>query len=330
MTHFILQNFELTQKSRDFPYGLPVNPIEWDVLKLGTIIASNLSEPKPEAFDMTNEKTIIEMYLNEVRKIPLLTREEENALAIKAAAGDKDARAKIVRSNLRFVVNVAKQYQNRGLEFSDLINEGNIGLLNAIDRFDVTKGYHFISYAVWWIRQAIMKAICEKGRAIRLPQNRANELSQIENARRIIGHEKSDENEIIEIGNMLGMEASHVREMLNISKDMISLDADIAGSSETTHSIGETLEDTVSETPDTSAINNSMKEEISAVLDTLRPNEAKVLRLRYGLTGGKPMSLKEVGDVCNLTKERIRQIERRAIVRMQHPVRIEKLEAYVA
>ncbi len=279
---------------------------------------------------MANEKSIMEMYLNEIRKIPLLTREEENDLAKKAAAGDKDARAKIVRANLRFVVNIAKQYQNRGLEFSDLVNEGNIGLLNAIDRFDAGKGYHFISYAVWWIRQAIMKAICEKGRAIRLPQNRANELTQIENARRIIGHEKSEEKEIAEIGKMLGMEASHVREMLNISKDMISLDSEVTLKSDDTHQLGDFIEDTASESPDAMAINNSMKEEISAVLNTLRPNEAKVLRLRYGLTGEKPMSLKEVGDVCNLTKERIRQIERRAIGRMQHPVRIAKLEAYVA
>ncbi|MBR6079235.1 MAG: RNA polymerase sigma factor RpoD/SigA [Treponema sp.] len=279
---------------------------------------------------MANEKSIMEMYLNEIRKIPLLTREEENDLAKKAATGDKDARAKIVRANLRFVVNIAKQYQNRGLEFSDLVNEGNIGLLNAIDRFDAGKGYHFISYAVWWIRQAIMKAICEKGRAIRLPQNRANELTQIENARRIIGHEKSEEKEIAEIGKMLGMEASHVREMLNISKDMISLDSEVTLKSDDTHQLGDFIEDTASESPDAMAINNSMKEEISAVLNTLRPNEAKVLRLRYGLTGEKPMSLKEVGDVCNLTKERIRQIERRAIGRMQHPVRIAKLEAYVA
>ncbi|MBQ2601047.1 MAG: RNA polymerase sigma factor RpoD/SigA [Treponema sp.] len=279
---------------------------------------------------MANEKSVMEMYLSEVRKIPLLTREEENDLATKAASGDMDARAKIVRGNLRFVVNVAKQYQNRGLEFADLVNEGNIGLLNAIDRFDVNKGYHFISYAVWWIRQAIMKAICEKGRAIRLPQNRANELTQIENARKIIGRGKTEETEIKEIGELLGMEPAHVREMINISRDMISLDAEIGNGSDDSRSLGDFIEDSVSETPDAKAINNSMKEEIAAVLDTLRPNEAKVLRLRYGLTGEKPMSLKEVGDVCNLTKERIRQIERRALGRMQHPVRIAKLEAYVA
>lgn len=279
---------------------------------------------------MANEKTVLEMYLNEIKNIPLLSREEENSLALKAASGDKDARAKIVRANLRFVINVAKQYQNRGLELADLISEGNIGLLNAIDKFDVNKGYHFISYAVWWIRQAISKAICEKGRTIRIPQNKANELFRIENAKRIIGSGKSEEQEITEIGEMLGMEVSHVREMISISKEMVSLDTEVAGNSESQKSLIDFVEDSNTEAPDAGAINTSMKEEISAVLETLRPNEAKVIKLRYGLSGEKPMSLKEVGDICNLTKERIRQIERRALTRMQHPVRMSRLEAFVA
>lgn len=279
---------------------------------------------------MNTEKSVMEMYLNEVRKIPLLSREEENQLAIKAASGDKEARAKIVRSNLRFVVNVAKQYQNRGLEFADLVNEGNIGLLNAIDKFDVNKGYHFISYAVWWIRQAILKAVGEKGRAIRLPQNKQNEIVQIKNAMKNIGHGKNEDQEIQEIGETLGMAPSHVREMLNISKDMLSLDADVNNGSDSACTLGELLEDSNYGSTDSEAMNNSMKEEISAVLETLRPNEAKVIRLRYGLFGNKPMSLKEVGDICNLTKERIRQIEHHAIIRMQSPSRIAKLEAFVA
>lgn len=279
---------------------------------------------------MNTEKSVMEMYLNEVRKIPLLSREEENQLAIKAASGDKEARAKIVRSNLRFVVNVAKQYQNRGLEFADLVNEGNIGLLNAIDKFDVNKGYHFISYAVWWIRQAILKAVGEKGRAIRLPQNKQNEIVQIKNAMKNIGHGKNEDQEIQEIGETLGMAPSHVREMLNISKDMLSLDADVNNGSDSACTLGELLEDSNYGSTDSEAMNNSMKEEISAVLETLRPNEAKVIRLRYGLSGNKPMSLKEVGDICNLTKERIRQIEHHAIIRMQSPSRIAKLEAFVA
>jgi RNA polymerase primary sigma factor len=279
---------------------------------------------------MTNDESVLNMYLKEINKIPLLTREEETDLATKAAQGDKIAKEKIVRANLRFVVNVAKKYQNHGIDLVDLISEGNIGLMTAIDRFDVTKGYHFISYAVWWIRQAILKAICEKSRAIRLPLNRANELVQIEKARKIVGGDKTEEQEITEIGAMLNMEAAHVREMINISREMVSLDAQVDSSDSGKNTMGDFVEDTRYAAPEEAALNASMKRDINGVLETLKPNEAKVLRLRYGLDGDKPMSLKEVGDVCNLTKERIRQIEKRAIVRMQHPARMTKLEAYVA
>ena len=194
----------------------------------------------------------------------------------------------------------------------------------------MNKGYHFISYAVWWIRQSILKAICEKSRAIRLPLNRANELVQIEKAMKSVGHNKSEDMEIREVGKLLNMESEHVREMLNLSRNLISLDATIPGDENKKRTIGDCLEDSSSPTPEEYAINESMKEEIDAVLNTLRPNEAKVLRLRYGLNGEKPMSLKEVGDICKLTKERIRQIEKRALVRMHHPVRISRLEGLVA
>ena len=278
----------------------------------------------------TNDESVLNMYLKEINKIPLLTHDEENELAVKAAAGDRNAKDKIVRANLRFVVNVAKKYQNHGIDLIDLISEGNIGLMTAIERFDVSKGFHFISYAVWWIRQAILKAICEKSRAIRLPLNRANELVQIEKARKIVGSNKSEEQEFNEIGKMLNMEPEHVREMINISREMVSLDAQVAASDSGKNTVGDFVEDSRYGSPDDEAINNSMRKDINGVLETLKPSEAKVLRLRFGLNGDKPMSLKEVGDVCNLTKERIRQIEKRALVRMQHPARLSKLEAYVA
>ena len=277
-----------------------------------------------------DDENVLNLYLKEINKIPLLSREEENELALKAKAGDKAAKDKIVSANLRFVVNVAKKYQSHGLDLTDLISEGNIGLLTAIDHFDMEKGYHFISYAVWWIRQAILKAICEKSRAIRLPLNRANELVQIEKTRKAIGHKKNEDSEFREIGKMLGMSPSHVRELVNLGRDMISLDARIAGDDTGRNTVADFIEDTYYASPDYQAINNSMKDDIDSVLNTLKPKEAKVLRLRYGLDGSKPMSLKEVGDVCHLTKERIRQIEKRAIVRMQHPVRMNRLEAYVA
>lgn len=279
---------------------------------------------------MTKEENILTMYLKEINKIHLLTREEELELAEKAQKGDKVAKNKMINANLRFVVNVAKKYQNHGLDFEDLISEGNIGLITAIDKFDVSKGYHFISYAVWWIRQSILKAICEKSRAIRLPLNRANELVKIEHARKVVGSKKSEQQEYEEIAKMLDMDSNHVREMINISREMISLDADINDSDNSHAKVADFFEDEVYSRPEEHAIENSMISDINNVVETLRPNEAKVIRMRYGLNGYKPMSLKEVGEECSLTKERIRQIEKHAIVRLQHPTRARRLEAYVA
>lgn len=279
---------------------------------------------------MTRDENILAMYLKEINKIPMISHEEEVELAQKAQAGDKAAKDKLVNANLRFVVNVAKKYQNHGLDLSDLISEGNLGLLTAVDKFDVTKGYHFISYAVWWIRQSILKAICEKSRAIRLPLNRANELVQIEHARKVVGTKKTEQQEYEEIGAMLNMEPAHVRDMINISREMISLDAETNDSENGHTKVADFFEDSAYDRPEEKAIEKSMHEEIDNVINTLRPNEARVIRMRYGLNGAKPMSLKEVGEECSLTKERIRQIEKHAIVRLQHPTRARRLEAYVA
>ena len=280
--------------------------------------------------NMSGNDNVLALYLKDINKIPLLTREEENDLAVKAARGDEKAKHKIVNANLRFVVNVAKKYQNRGLDLTDLISEGNIGLLTAIERFDVTKGYHFISYAVWWIRQAILKAICEKSRPIRLPLNRANELVQIEKARKTLSGNKSEEEEIAEVAGMLNMDSAHVRDIIRISRDMVSLDSALRPADADSATIGEFLEDDQYENPEQSAINMTMREDIDSVLDSLSEKEAEVLRYRYGLNGSSSMSLKEVGDVFNLTKERIRQIEKKALRRLQHPQRMSRLEAYVA
>ncbi len=278
---------------------------------------------------MTREENLVSMYLKEINKIPLLTPEQEIEYAKKAKAGDMKARNAIVNANLRFVISVAKKYLKSGLEFEDLISEGNIGLLTAIDKFDVNKGYKFISYAVWWIRQSILKAIGEKSRAIRLPSNKANELVQIDQAKKLVSGNKTEEQEITEIAQMLNMDSSYVREMINLSREMVSLDAETKGGEGTT-TVGEFVEDTISEKPEEKAMNDAMKSEINSVLDTLKPNESKVIQLRYGLNGYKAMSLKEAGDVCNLTKERVRQIEKHAIVRMQHPTRTRRLEAFIA
>ena len=279
---------------------------------------------------MTRDDNVLAMYLNDINKVQMISHEEEIDLAKKAQAGDKAAKNKLVNANLRFVVNVAKKYQKHGLDLTDLISEGNIGLLTAVEKFDVSKGYHFISYAVWWIRQSILKAICEKSRAIRLPLNRANELVQIEHAKKVIGSKKSEQQEFEEIGAMLNMDASHVRDMVNISRDIVSLDAEVNDGNDSHAKLGDFYEDAAYDRPEEQAITKAMHEDIDDVVETLRPNEAKVIRMRYGLNGAKPMSLKEVGEECELTKERIRQIEKHAIVRLQHPTRARRLEAYVA
>lgn len=279
---------------------------------------------------MKTDENVLAMYLNEINKIPLLDHNEENVLAVQAKAGDKSAREKIVNANLRFVVNVAKKYQNLGLDFEDLIGEGNAGLLTAIDKFDASKGYHFISYAVWWIRQSILKAIYETRSAIRLPLNRVAELTKIQAAKKMVGGEKSEGQKIAAIANSLGMEKEHVRELLNISREMVSLDATVRADKNEVSTIGDFMVDDRYESPEDASVKDSMKGEIDDVLDTLRPNEARVLRMRYGLDGYQPMSLKEVGDACSLTKERIRQIEKHAIERMRMPVRKRRLDVYMA
>lgn len=281
------------------------------------------------AADASSDENVLSIYLKEINRIPLLTREEEDRYARAATAGDPAARAKLANANLRFVVNVAKKYQNQGLPLSDLISEGNIGLLNAIERFDMDKGYHFISYAVWWIRQAILKAICEKSRMIRLPLNRANELVQIEKARKIVQNGRGEEAEITEIARLLDMDAAHVASLINISRDLVSLESPVFSEKDSS-TLGEFVEDEAYKAPDQEAVEAALREDIDLVLGTLTAKEAEIIRYRFGLGNTAPMSLKEIGDRFNLTKERIRQIEKKALKRLQHPSRSRLLESYVA
>ena len=270
----------------------------------------------------------LSIYLRDISRIPLLSREEEDKAARAAAQGDMQARNKLLNSNLRFVVNIAKKYQGQGLPLADLIGEGNLGLVHAVDRYNVNKGYHFISYAVWWIRQAILKAICEKSRMIRLPLNRANELVRIEHARKYI-NEQNAEGEIREIVSMLDMDRNLVVELLNISRDMISLEVPVHSESDNSV-LGDFIEDEKSRSPSQEAVLEALSNDIEDVLGTLNEKEAEIIRYRYGLGNKAPLSLREIGVRLNLTKERIRQIEKIAIKRLKHPVRVHKLEPYVA
>ena len=277
----------------------------------------------------SDDENVLSMYLKEINKVPLLTREEEDSVARRAATDEKAAKDILVNANLRFVVNVAKKYQNQGLPLADLISEGNIGLMNAIDRFDVDKGYHFISYAVWWIRQAILKAICEKSRMIRLPLNRTNELVQIEKARKELQSGKGVEPEINDIAKAVNMNPDHVADLVNISRDLVSLETPVYAEKDSSQ-LGDFIEDAGYEHPEDMAIETSLKQDINDVLQSLTDKESQIIQYRFGLNGRSPLSLKEIGDRYNLTKERIRQIEKKALKRLQHPSRSQFLVAYTA
>lgn len=278
-----------------------------------------------------DESNILSMYLKEINRIPLLTEEEELELAIRAKEGDEFARKRIIESNLRFVVNVSKKYQNHGLALSDLINEGNIGLMTALDKFDPDKGYRFISYAVWWIRQSVMKAINEKSRAVRLPLNRTNELLQIKKAERTLMKELNTEDPSVEeIGELTGFDPELVKELLAISRELVSLDAPVVGDGSSLSSIGDFIEDD-SMSPEESLLDLSLAEDIQRILEsTLNEREQEIIELRFGLNGRFPMSLKEIGELYNLTKERIRQIEKKALDRLKMPEVSKYVEAYIA
>lgn len=270
----------------------------------------------------------LSVYLKEINKIPLLTREEEVRLAREAKKGSDEAKENIIKANLRFVVNVAKKYQNQGLSLDDLISEGNLGLITAVEKFDVDKGFHFISYAVWWIKQSILKALCEKSRMIRLPLNRANELIQIEKAKKEIERNKEGDAGLEEIADYLDLDKDRVADLINASRDIASLESPLSTDRDT-NTISDLMEDNRGEDPEQVIINQNLQDSIRNVLQTLSEKEYKVIKYRFGLDGERPHSLKEIGDKYNLTKERIRQIEKRAINRLRHPSRSRMLESYI-
>lgn len=275
----------------------------------------------------SNENTSLSLYLKEIEKIPLLDRDEEYKLAVMAKKGDSYARNRLVESNLRFVVSIAKQYQNRGLPLSDLISEGNIGLLTAMDKFEPEKGYHFISYAVWWIRQSILKAIGEKSRMIRLPMNRTADLVQILQAKTNLEENGYNDASIEDIAAECGMTRDQVLEVMQMSREVSSLDAPVGAEEDS--SFGDFIESDLQK-PDEVVMDEALKESVRKILDTLPERERGIIALRFGLEGKKPMSLKEVGELYNLTKERIRQIEKKVLGQLSEDSIVQDLKAYIA
>ncbi|MBO6048157.1 MAG: RNA polymerase sigma factor RpoD/SigA [Spirochaetales bacterium] len=275
----------------------------------------------------TSETGALGMYLKDIERIPLLGRDEEYDLAIRAKNGDALAREKLVNGNLRFVVSIAKQFQNRGLPLIDLISEGNIGLLTAIDKFEPEKGYHFISYAVWWIRQSILKAIGEKSRMIRLPMNKSADLIQILNAKNKIENETSDDASIEDIARECGMEPSDVLDLMQIARDVSSLDAPLGTEEDT--SFGDFIESDEPR-PEDYVMDKAMKSSVEKILASLPEKERGIIRLRFGLDNNEAMSLKEVGEIYHLTKERIRQIEKKVLSNLRADEDVQNLKAFIA
>jgi RNA polymerase primary sigma factor len=271
----------------------------------------------------------LSIYLKEINKITLLTREEEQYYARRAAEGDKSAKDKLTRANLRFVVSVAKKYQNQGLALVDLIEEGNIGLMNAIEGFDVEKGYHFISYAVWWIRQTVLKALCDQSRAVRLPMNRINQVGDLERrVKTLQANGRSSGQAVERVALEEGMNPEELNNLLEFySKGLISLDTPVYFNEED----GSVLSDFVEgryESPERTAMNQNLRDEINRILNGLSQKERTVIEYRFGLNGKSPLSLKELGEIFDLAKERIRQIEKKAINRLQTGQKSRRLREY--
>ena len=279
---------------------------------------------------LTKDLTIndpVRMYLKEIGQIKLLTTEEELELADRIEQGDEQAKATLAEANLRLVVSIAKRYVGRGMLFLDLIQEGNIGLMKAVDKFDVSKGYKFSTYATWWIRQAITRAIADQARTIRVPVHMVETINKLARVERQLTLELNREPTEEELSKKMGTSVEKIRDIYKISQEPVSLEIPI-GEEDDSH-LGDFIPDETNMSPEDFAINELLKDEISEVLLTLTEREEKVIRLRFGLEDGRPRTLEEVGQLFGVTRERIRQIEAKALRKLRHPSRSRKLKDYL-
>ena len=282
-----------------------------------------------EYFDDVSDDSV-RLYLREIGKIPLLSAEEELALAQKVVAGDKKAKDKMAEANMRLVVSIAKRYSGRGLDFLDLIQEGNTGLLRAVEKFDPDKGFKFSTYATWWIRQAITRAIADQARTIRIPVHMVETINKLLRTQRRMTQELNREPTIEELAKELEMEPEKVEYVIKIKQDITSLDAGVGRDGEDEDSVlGDFIEDEDGATPEESATSQLLKEQVQAVLSTLSEREQKIVKMRFGLENGKSHTLEEVGQEFAVTRERIRQIEAKALAKLRKHKDAKKLHEYL-
>ena len=303
-----------------------VLPEAEDLAEIEEVTEKELNETEALADDFFTDDPV-RMYLKEIGKVPLLTPEEEMELAVRVSAGDEEAKRRMTEANLRLVVSIARRYVGRGMVLLDLIQEGNLGLIKAVEKFDYTKGYKFSTYATWWIRQAITRAIADQARTIRIPVHMVETINKtIRVSRQLLqelGHDPSAE----EIAKEMGMPAEKVRDILRIAQEPVSMETPI-GEEEDSH-LGDFIPDEDASEPSEVASFSLLREQLEEVLDTLTPREKKVLELRFGMADGHSRTLEEVGKEFNVTRERIRQIEAKALRKLRHPSRSKKLRDFL-
>ena len=288
------------------------------------------TEKTGESHDAPDNVSIddpVKVYLKEIGRVPLLTPEEEIDLAIKISEGDVNAKKRLSEANLRLVVSIAKRYLGRGMHFLDLIQEGNLGLIKAVEKFDYTKGFKFSTYATWWIRQAITRAIADQARTIRIPVHMVETINKVKKVSSQLLHQNGHEPSADEIADELNMPVDKVREIMRVAQEPVSLETPI-GEEEDSH-LGDFIPDDDAPAPADAASHTMLREQLVQVLDTLTPREEKVLRLRFGLEDGRSRTLEEVGKEFNVTRERIRQIEAKALRKLRHPSRSKKLKDFL-
>ncbi|MBQ1261687.1 MAG: RNA polymerase sigma factor RpoD [Clostridia bacterium] len=300
-----------------------INKIESEVAKFG---AGENMEKILEQEGLSIDDPV-RLYLKEIGKVPLLTTDKEKELAERMMAGDETAKTELVEANLRLVVSIAKRYVGRGMFFLDLIQEGNLGLMKAVDKFDYTKGYKFSTYATWWIRQAITRAIADQARTIRIPVHMVETIHKVSRYSRQMLQELGREATAEEIGEKMGMSADKVREIMKIAQDPVSLETPI-GEEEDSH-LGDFIPDDETPSPAEATSTNILREELERQLHTLTPREEHVIKLRFGLYDGRTRTLEEVGKEFDITRERIRQIEAKALRKLRHPSRARHLKGFM-